>query len=40
MKILLIIILLAFTVNNSRAQIFKKIKQKAEDAITKPKEKP
>lgn len=40
MKIFVTIILLALTVNNAPAQLLKKIKQKAEDAITKPKDKP
>ena len=39
MKIFVTIIILALTVNNASAQILKKIKQKAEDAVTKPKDK-
>ncbi len=40
MKIFIATILLALAANNAPAQLLKKIKQKAEDAITKPKEKP
>ena len=39
MKIFVTILILVLTVNNSSAQILKKIKQKAEDAVTKPKDK-
>ena len=39
MKIFVAILILVLTVNNSSAQILKKIKQKAEDAVTKPKDK-
>jgi CheY-like chemotaxis protein len=40
MKIFATIVLLIFSVANTQAQLLKKLKQKAEDAITKPKDKP
>jgi len=40
MKVFITIMVLSLTVSNAPAQLLKKLKQKAEDAITKPKNKP